>query len=84
MSTPSFRQEVAGRDQRPTRELMQWIQRIVDQPLGQMLVTDTGEAPAMKKYGTIVWQDTSLAKTYIVHYDGEHRYYWEMTGMDLY
>jgi len=67
-----------------SRELMQYLQRQFDQPLGQIVVTATGGPPVMRKHQTIVWQDTKLDKTYLVYYDGTSRYYWEMTGKDLY
>lgn len=80
----SFRGNVTTADGGMSRELLQWMQQIIDQPLGQTVVTDTGIPPGIKKWGTIIWRDTLIDKTYIVHYDGTDSYYWLCTGKNLY
>ena len=78
MTNPAFYSDVS--DKVASREFLQYLQQIIDQPLGQMIVTADGIPPPMKKHGTILWQSTLLAKVYIVHYDGSHHYYWESSG----
>jgi len=84
MTTPSFRMPVADKYGNASRELMQWLQQGRDEPLGILFVTADETVPSIPLHGTILWQSTSLGKTYIVHYDGDHKYFWEATGTDLY
>lgn len=81
-SASPFKGNVAAQDAQASRALLQWMQQIIDQPLGQMIVTSNGTPPGMKKHGTILWRDTTLDKVYIVHYDGTDRYYWEASGVE--
>ena len=83
-SASPFKGNVTAQDAQASRALMQWIQQIMDQPLGQMVVTATGVCPGIKKHGTILWKDTQINKTYIVHYDGTKKYFWLSDGTDLY
>lgn len=84
MSGPSFRFPIIDDDGIPTREFASWLQDLRDKPLGHIIETDDATPPTMKKHGTIVWHSVSLDKTYIVHFDGISRYYWEADGVDLY
>jgi len=85
MTRPSIRDAVIDQRGSASREYSQWLQALMDRPLRS--ATDSANppsAPAMKKDETIVFKATGISKTYIVHYDGTVRYYWEATGTDLY
>lgn len=54
-----------------------WLQEIADSKMREV-TTDT--EPSMKRGELIVMKTTST--TYLVYYDGEHRYYWESSGSE--
>jgi|WetSurSiteA1Bulk_404760.scaffolds.fasta_scaffold517870_1 hypothetical protein len=71
-------------DQGASREFMQFLQGQFDKPLGLIVLTADAVSPPVKKHGVILWQSTALGKTFLVHYDGTHKYFWECDGVDLY
>ena len=70
-----------------TRQWAQWLQEVADTKAREVKdTTASPTAPKMKKGEWIIFHCTnsSIATSYIVFYDGTHRYYWEIDSTDLY
>lgn len=68
---------------RLTPKWSSWLQEVADTKM--RVVEDTAAvtvAPEMKKHEMIIFITAST--TYLVYYDGTIRYYWEITGTDLF
>lgn len=56
-----------------------WLQEVSDAKMREVTGTT---APEMKKNEMIVFK--APGATYLVYYDGTHRYYWQIAGTDLF
>jgi hypothetical protein len=55
-----------------------WLQEVGDSKMREF----TSETAVTMKTGEFIVQKTA-STTYLVYYDGTHRYYWQIAGTDL-
>jgi len=85
MTRPAMRDTVVNQRGESSRHLRHWNQDLADRPIRTLVdASATLSAPSMKKDETIILKATGIGKTFLVHYDGTSRYYWETSGTDLY